>query len=150
MKNKRAKIGDIKLSNMKDRKGRPIICVKTTSFDDGANIYEWEDYETHILHTRMGMDLELHEVHTLQHFVDTLNEDKSQRKEKCIFDSDIRAINIGFIINALKQLMGAKSAYTGKETTKIYINCVRKAIELLEEAVKRLDGIKEDDFYENV
>ena len=142
-----AKQGDIKISERKDKKGQPIICVKVTSFDDDAVLSEWEDYEDYLLRVRVGLDLKSHQVHTLQYFVDALNEGKSESTAKIVFDSDIRAINFRFIINSLKQLMGAKSAYTGKETTKIYIKYVRDALKPLESAVKELEGIKEDDYY---
>jgi hypothetical protein len=145
-KNKRGAIGDIELSDMKGRKGNPIICIKKQSFDDGAILHVWEDYETHILRTRVGMDLHSHDVHTLQYFIDALAENKTAIKGERIYDSDIRATNLAFIINSLKQLMGAKSPYTRKETTKIYINYVRKAIEPLNEAVKRLEEINEEDY----
>jgi hypothetical protein len=106
---KRVDIGDIELSNMNGSKGNPIICIKKQSFDDGGILYEWEDYATHILRTREGMDLHSHEVHTLQYFIDALAEKETPIKEKHIYDSDIRATNLAFIIKTLKQLMGIMS-----------------------------------------
>lgn len=139
---KRVDIGDIELSNMNGSKGNPIICIKKQSFDDGGILYEGEDYATHILRTRGGMDLHSHDI-------DALAGNETPIKEKHIYDSDIRATNLAFIIKTLKQLMGAKSPYTRKETTNIYIDYVRKAIEPLNEAVKRLEEINEDDYSRN-
>jgi hypothetical protein len=138
----RTKVGDMRI-NAFTKKGEIRVglssCTNMTSS-------RWDDYALHLLHTRMGMDSGSHRVHTLQHFIDVLDEDKSVEKEGHIFDSDIRAINLRFMINLLKLLMGAKSAYAGKETTKIYINCVCEAVSLLEEAIKELGQIKEDDY----
>ena len=141
MKNERVKKGDIRIN---EETKEVEICAGYLDCWDGRSP-RWEAYETYFLHTRMGMDTGSDRVHTLQYVIDVLDKDKSAEKERPIFDSDIRGWNLNFMINSLKQLMGTDTSSTGKETTKIYMKYVREAINLLDDAIRVLERIKEND-----
>lgn len=77
MKEEETKVGDIRVINNK-----PEICVQLIDFRDGVRGSEWKDYEDQLLHTRMGMSPESHQLHTLQYFVDALNQNKPQKEKE--------------------------------------------------------------------
>ena len=78
MKKEGTKVGDIEIHS---QTGKPEICVDCLYWKEGYSPH-WEDFETHLLHTRMGMFPGSNMVHTLQYFVDVLNTNKSQSKQE--------------------------------------------------------------------
>lgn len=77
MNRERTKVDNIRIS--RDTK-KPEICVDVCYHANGWVESEWEDYEEHILHTRVGISPESHQLHLLQYFVDVLNA-STKRKE---------------------------------------------------------------------
>jgi hypothetical protein len=88
MKNERVKKGDIRIN---EETKEVEICAGYLDCWDGRSP-RWEDYESHFLHTRMGMDLGSNRVHTLQHFIDVLDKDKSAGKESKLMRVEIKDI----------------------------------------------------------
>ena len=73
------KVGDIRVVNNK-----PEICIQVDYYGDGKIATQWEDYEEHLLHTRMGMSSGNQHVHTLQHFIDVLNVNRPLKQKEPI------------------------------------------------------------------
>jgi hypothetical protein len=76
-KTERIKVGDTKINS---QTGKPEICVDCLYWKDGYSP-RWEDYEAHLLHTRMGMSPGSM-VHTLEYFMDVLNASKLENKRE--------------------------------------------------------------------
>ena len=88
MKKERTKVGDIKINS---QTGKPEICVGCLYWKDGYSP-RWEDFETHLLHTRMGMFPGSDMVHTLEYFVDVLNANKPRNKQEIKIVSPVKNI----------------------------------------------------------
>ena len=88
MKNGRVKKGDIRIN---EETKEVEICAGYLDCWNGRSPC-WEDYETHFLHTRVGMDLGSNRVHTLQHFIDVLDKDNSAEKGSKLMRVEIKDI----------------------------------------------------------
>ena len=72
-------LNDIRIVNNK-----PEICVAVYWGKKGISGTEWEDYEEHILHTRVGQASETDQVHSLEYFRDIALENKSLEEKKTL------------------------------------------------------------------
>ena len=76
---KNSEVGDVIVNS---RTGMPQICVEIIYSASGSMRSKWEDYDAHILHTRMGMIPGSDVVHTLEYFVDVLRANKRQKEKE--------------------------------------------------------------------